>query len=273
MPEGPEIRRVADRLANALVGHEIVGARFGLRRLEPYADELVGTTVVSVAPRGKALLTRFDSGRVLYSHNQLYGRWYVVRAGSMPRTGRSLRVALETASHSALLYSASDIELLDEEQVESHPFIAKLGPDVLDPRTPPRVIAKRLRGRAFARRSLGALLLDQSFVAGLGNYLRSEILFFAGRHPSERPCDLDDDQIAQLAKLVRSITKRAYTTGGVTEEPAFVAEAKAAGESRRTWRHAVFGREHAPCRRCGEPIERIEVGSRRLYLCGWCQGR
>jgi len=273
MPEGPEIRRVADRLEKALVGREIVGASFGLRRLEPYADELVGATVESVPPRGKALLTAFDTGRVLYTHNQLYGRWFVVRAGTTPRTGRSLRVALETERDRALLYSASEIELLDADEVERHPFVAKLGPDVLDAGTPPRVIAKRLASKAFTRRSLGALLLDQRFLAGLGNYLRSEILFFAGRHPSERPCDLTDDERAELARRIRSITKRAYTTGGVTEEPAFVAEAKAAGEPRRSWRHAVFGREHAPCRRCGEPIERLEVGSRRLYLCPWCQGR
>jgi endonuclease VIII len=272
MPEGPEIRRAADRIAKAIVGRELVNVRFGLTRLEPYANELIGTRVESVRPRGKALLTLFDTGRVLYSHNQLYGRWYVVAAGNPPRTGRSLRVALETESKWALLYSASDIELLDADDVDAHPFIAKLGPDVLDEGTPPRVIAKRLASKRFERRSLGALLLDQSFVAGLGNYLRSEILFFAGLHPSLRPCDLCDEQRTSLARLIRSITKRAYTTGGVTEEPTFVAEAKADGEPRRTWRHAVFGRADAPCRRCGEPIERIEVGSRRLYLCPWCQG-
>ena len=108
MPEGPEIKRAADKIAAILDG-EIIDRCFiqpaGLRRYRPV---LTGARVEAVRPRGKALLTRFDNGLTLYSHNQLYGRWYTTRRDKQPSTNRSLRIALHTKTHSAWLYSASD---------------------------------------------------------------------------------------------------------------------------------------------------------------------
>ena len=271
MPEGPEIHRLADRLTEAIVGQETERVRFGLARLEPFENELSGLRVHAVEPRGKALLTRFEGGRVLYSHNQLYGRWFVRTPGTLPNTGRSLRVAIETPRRWALLYSASDIEVLHEDELATHPFLSSIGPDLLAKTTTPAKIRRRLASSRFRGRSLGGLLLDQSFLAGVGNYLRSEILFFAGLPPNARPKDLADEELAELAKVARQITLRSYRTGGTTEEPDHVARAKQAGEPRRSWRHAVFGRRGAACRRCGTPIERIEIASRRLYLCSTCQ--
>ncbi|HBO12226.1 MAG TPA: endonuclease VIII, partial [Halieaceae bacterium] len=94
--------------------------------------------------RGKALLTHFEHGWSLYSHNQLYGVWRVQRRGRLPKTNRSLRVALHTASHSALLYSASDISVWRTEELAAHPFLARIGPDILSPALSWRVIAARL---------------------------------------------------------------------------------------------------------------------------------
>jgi hypothetical protein len=110
MPEGPEIRRAADRIARAVEGRVAEEVFFGLPRLTEYADELTGRRVEGIETRGKAMLTHFDCGLSVYSHNQLYGRWYVVRAGAEPATNRDLRLALETATHRALLYSASEID-------------------------------------------------------------------------------------------------------------------------------------------------------------------
>ena len=78
MPEGPEIRRAADRIGRVLNGRTVERVEFGLGRLETWAPRLSGTRVSAVSSHGKAMLTRFDNGWVLYSHNQLYGRWYVV---------------------------------------------------------------------------------------------------------------------------------------------------------------------------------------------------
>ncbi len=273
MPEGPEIRRVADRLAQALAGRRAERVRFGLPRLRSYERELSGAVVESVEARGKALLTRFDCGFALYTHNQLYGRWYVCAPQRPPSTGRSLRVAIETEARWALLYSASEIEVLDATAVDAHPFLARLGPDLLDPATTPARIRRRARDPRFAGRALGGLLLDQEFLAGVGNYLRTEILFFAGLRPERRPRDLDDEELARLSRAARTVTLRSYRTGGTTEELARARRARSAGEPRRLWRHAAFNRAGQPCRRCGTRIRKREVAGRRLYLCTRCQPR
>jgi len=113
MPEGPEIRRAADRIARVLTGRRVLSVECHIPTLARRARALSGAHVVSVTPRSKALLIRFSTGDILYSHNQLYGRWSVDRASKSPDSRRALRVAIATKDHVARLYSATDIELLD----------------------------------------------------------------------------------------------------------------------------------------------------------------
>ncbi len=271
MPEGPEVRREADRVAAAIAGREATGVFFGLPRLRKHEPELRGRLVEGVETRGKAFLTRFEGGWVVYSHNQLYGRWMVRRAGVLPRTNRQLRFAVHNAEQSALLYSASAIEVLREEELPTHPFLAKLGPDVLDPKLRPAAIARRLGDPRFRGRRLGALLLDQAFLAGLGNYLRCEILFEAGLHPARRPADCEEAELRRLARAVRTIAQRAYVEKGVTNTRERVRALRAAGRPRREWRFAVFARAGKPCLACGARIRRVTDAGRRAYLCPGCQ--
>jgi endonuclease-8 len=271
VPEGPEVRRAADRIARVLVDRPLAQVWFRFPRLQRHAETLRAQRILAVRSRGKALLVDFADGRTLYTHNQLYGRWYVQRAGARPTTGRELRLVLETDTHAALLYSASEIDLLEPGQWRAHPFLGRLGPDVFDPATTPAFLRRRLRSSAFARRSLGGLLMDQTFLAGLGNYLRSEILYTAGVHPDARACDLDDETLGALSRAIRALAFRAYRTRGETATKAWVRARRAAGHPRRASRHWVFEREEEPCPRCGTTILRREVASRRLYLCPRCQ--
>src|SRR3546814_10116781 len=129
----------------------------------------------------RAHLARCDNGWTRYSHNQLYGVWRIADAGERPDTKRSLRVALETTRKSILLYSASDVAMWRSDELHAHPFLSRLGPDVLDPGLDEAAVEVRMLDPRFAGRSLGGLLLDQGFLAGMGNYLRSEVLFEIGR--------------------------------------------------------------------------------------------
>jgi endonuclease-8 len=89
MPEGPEIRRAADRLAAAVVGEPLRSAWFAFPTLKPFESKLIGHRIEAIVPHGKALLTRFDHGWTLYSHNQLYGVWKIAESGERPDTTRS----------------------------------------------------------------------------------------------------------------------------------------------------------------------------------------
>lgn len=271
MPEGPEIRRAADRVARVLVGKRIAEASLKLPAIQPFESELVGARVTAVDTRGKAMLTRFDNGLTLYSHNQLYGRWYVMKRPRMPKTGRQLRAALHTETHSALLYSASDIEVLTEDGLAEHRFLSRIGPDILDTSLNPETVADRLADPRFAGRSLGALYLDQAYLAGLGNYLRSEILWVSRLHHERKARTLSDTERRTLARETLKISKRSYRTRGVTVPPEMARRLEAEGLSFQRRRFHAFSRTGEPCHRCETPIARTTSGSRRLFYCPTCQ--
>ncbi|WP_404377729.1 endonuclease VIII [Vreelandella aquamarina] len=271
MPEGPEIRRAADRIEKQIGGKVLDDVWFAFPELSSQASSLIGIKVTAVDTRGKAMLIRFANQRVLYSHNQLYGVWKLHAEDKPPNTSRSLRVRLVAEGKAASLYSASDISLWRVDELAHHPFLARLGPDLLSQQVSADDVKERLLMPAFKRRSLGALLLDQGLVAGLGNYLRSEILFFSQLHPKQRPSDLTDEQLTLLSSHIVDTTRTAYRTAGVTNQEAWIEQAIASGEPRRQWRFSVFERAGLSCHRCGSIIERMMVGSRRLYRCPQCQ--
>ena len=271
MPEGPEIRRAADKIAAVLEDQRIEELSFGLASLKPWEAELRGAKVLRLETRGKALLTHFDVGLSLYSHNQLYGRWYVVKRDAYPKTNRSLRVALHTDRHSALLYSASDISVWETPRLLEHPFLSRVGPDILDPELSWREVARLLRSDKFRGRQVGGFYLDQSFVAGIGNYLRSEILFFAGVYPWAKPGQLATRELNELARQTLEVARHSYASGGITTADRLAAKLRKQGLSRRQYRHMVFGRQGQPCYRCGSEVLKENLGSRRLYWCPACQ--
>lgn len=272
MPEGPEIQRAADALARILVGQDLRSVKVCVPALEGYESRWTGQTVVSVKARGKALLTHFSNDDVLYSHNQLYGRWVTRRSDKEPSSNRSLRLAFFTEKGSAYLYSATEIEVLEPDSLHEQPYLAKLGPDVLDKETSSRFLSARFRSKTFRNRQLASLLLDQGFLAGPGNYLRSEILFCAGIHPRAKPSQLSSKGLNRLSRCTLELSQRAYKQAGVTVDAPLWKSLKEAGLRKRDYRHYVFGREGKTCRLCREGvILRIDISSRSVFLCPQCQ--
>ena len=161
--------------------------------------------------------------------------------------------------------------MLKAGEVESHSFISKLGPDVLDEATTDQTIATRYAEPQFQGRQLGSLLLDQSFLAGLGNYLRSEILFCARVHPLRRLGDVCVSARQALGEHTLVLTQQSYDTQGVTNDLDSYRALRRAGRTFGQSRHWVFDREGDSCYECGETIEKISVNSRRLYYCPRCQ--
>ncbi|ESA33762.1 endonuclease viii [Leptolyngbya sp. Heron Island J] len=271
MPEGPEIRKAADKIERAVKAKVTDKVFFAFEHLKPYESTLTGQKVRQVETRGKALLIHFDNELSIYSHNQLYGVWMVRNAHNYPATKRQLRLAIHNAQKSALLYSASDIEVLTPEQIPNHPFLSKLGPDVLNPTLRPDHILELLTAKQHQRRQFTTLYLDQHFLAGIGNYLRSEILYTARLHPRLRPIDCSDAQLEALAEASTAIPYQSYRYNGITNDLDLANQLKAQGQKRSQYRHWVFSRAGQPCRVCTTPIVKDFASSRRFYYCPVCQ--
>lgn len=273
MPEGPEIWREADRLTEALAGREIVDIKFAFDQLKKYEQILVNETVNRVEPRGKAILTRFKNDLNIYSHNQLYGKWEVTESGEQPDTNRTLRLSLSNKDYSALLYSASEIEVLRDEELEEHDYLKKLGPDVLHPNTDHETVLNRYQDETFQNRKVATLLLDQSFISGLGNYLRAEIMFVAGVYPDLKLRECSAEQKEKMAEASIELARRSYETSGITTDLQTVEALKREESDRSNYRHYVYSREGQYCHKCGAEIEVDKTGGRKLYFCPQCQSK
>lgn len=273
MPEGPEIWRVADRLSDALVDKKVDEIFFAFERLKRYESELAGLEVANIEPRGKAILTRFANDLNIYSHNQLYGIWKIVENGKVPDTNRQLRLSISNKQYSAILYSASEIEVLTDEELEDHDYLKKLGPDLLHPDTDSEMVKNRYFDDNFRNRKVATLLLDQGFLSGVGNYLRAEIMFVAGVHPDLKLRECSDEQKEKMAEASIILARRSYETGGVTTDPKTVEALKRENSPRSNYRHYVYGREGSYCHKCGKEIKVSKTGGRKLYYCPSCQAK
>ena len=172
----------------------------------------------------------------------------------------------------ALLYSASEIQFLPTEEVPEIPFVKNnSGLDVLNARPSIEETLHYISQKKFQNKSLSALLLDQKFVLGMGNYLRSEVLFLAKIHPDKTIGELSAQKKKALAKYINLVMIQAYEHKGVTNDLARAEKMKNRKFFFEDYRFWVFNRENAPCYNCQSIIMRIEKNARRLYFCKKCQ--
>ncbi len=267
MPEGPEIF-LAARAVHAAIAQKPITLSLRHPALVNKARSLRGVSIARVYARSKAMLTEFTNGVVLYSHNQLYGEWVLHRVGE-PLLTKQVRLIIRTTAHQVVLYSATDFAWLKVGTENTHPYIAKLGPEVLDDNVTARDIAKRLT--QFPRRSIADALLDQHVIAGLGNYLRADILFVARINPLRKIADLSAPEIRRVANACKTLTRRSVQQHGVVRPWRQYQTAHKASDSFEASRFYAFDREGAPCWQCATSIMRVTQGGRGLFYCPCCQ--
>jgi endonuclease-8 len=213
--------------------------------------------VDAVEARGKHLLLRFSTGVALHTHMGMTGSWHLYRPGSRWRQPEGMaRVVLEAGGVIAVCFVPRTAEIVTADGEAAHPSLSRLGPDVL---APSRDAAAAVAGlRATGGAEIGAALLDQSALSGVGNIWKSEALFLAGVHPFARVRDLDD---AVLTRVVRAAMREMH--GSVRRGP---------GEGGRG-PSRVYRRSGRPCLRCGAVIEMRRQGPMRrsTYWCPRCQ--
>ncbi|HET8598885.1 MAG TPA: DNA-formamidopyrimidine glycosylase family protein [Segeticoccus sp.] len=263
MPEGDTVWRTARGLHRALAGEPLTRAELRWGHLGD--QDLRGATTTEVVSRGKHLLHRLDDGRTLHSHLRMEGSWRIedttrLRPGTLRRD--DVRAVLGTARWTAVGHRLGMLELLptaEEDRVVGH-----LGPDLLGPDWDPGRAVANLRRRP--ERPIGAALLDQTNLAGIGTIYDSETLFAERRHPWQPVGELG---VAELTRLVER-ARRLLEVGRAHGIP------NTTGDRRRGEGLYVHGRSGRPCRRCGGPVRVAMIGEppheRTMFYCPTCQG-
>lgn len=256
MPEGDTVFRAARTLAEALVGDEVT--RFDIRVPGSATADLRGRTVESSIARGKHLLLRVGD-HSLHSHLKMEGRWHVYRHGERWRAPAFQAGAIVgTRAVDAVGFELAMVEVLptaDEDRLVGH-----LGPDLLGPDWD---LAEAARRVGSDPRAAHVALLDQRNVAGFGNVYANELLFVRGIAPTTPATEIDAAATIALGeRMIRANLPRPERTFTGDSRP-----------GRRFW---VYGREGAPCRRCGTPIRATTLGAsdtseRNVFWCPACQ--
>ena len=254
MPEGDTVYRQAVLLRRALAGRILT--RSDLRFPSIATADLSGRTVTEVVPRGKHLLVRTDGEPdglpplTLHSHLLMEGMWHVYPRGARwRRPGHQARAVLENAAAQAVGFDLGMLDLVataDEDELVGH-----LGPDLLGPDWDRAEALARLARHPLRR--VGAALMDQRNLAGIGNVYRNEILFLQRLHPFTPVAEVPDlgavvDLSHRLLHVNRDRSQRS-TVGG---------------PARRGEQFWVYGRGRQPCRRCGAPVREARIDDAEL---------
>ena len=273
MPELPEVETVRVRLAPALEGRrfervEIADARL-TRPLDPadVARELTGERVAILDRRGKYLIVRFESGRVLLIHLRMTGSLRHAPAGSLADDPhRRAVVKLDDGSDVAYrdVRRFGTWHLLEPDQVDEY-LAQRLGREPLERTFTARWLAERLEGR---RAPIKAALLDQRTVAGLGNIYVDEALWRARIHPLRPASSIDRNELRRLHRAIRSALEAGIARRGSTLRDYRLPDGSS-GAMQSEFK--VYGRDGEPCDRCGTPIEKTRVAGRGTWFCPVCQ--
>ena len=260
MPEGDTIHRTALNLRERIEGRRIVAAEGKRRYLD--AQQLLGSSIAAVKSRGKHLLMHLQDERVIHSHMGMTGSWHLYKTGEAMRKRPSL-VALSLVTDDgtlAVCFTPKTLELLTHTQFRRHPWLGKLGPDILDPDFDSEEALRRFGFHGPT--PIGEAIMNQTILCGIGNVYKSEVLFLCGCHPQKLVTNLDESELREMINTARDLMLK--NLEGYPRRTRF------GRDGSDKW---VYGRVGEPCHRCGEAIELTRQGDlgRSTYFCGACQ--
>ena len=263
MPEGNEIHRHSERQSELFAGRPVnVEAPNG--RFEDGAKLLNRRKLRGIEAYGKHLFYDFGKDRKLHIHLGLYGKF---RDGEMPHpeTKGALRLRVWTAEHWLELRGTTACDVLSE--TKSQQIIDRIGPDPLRADADPAKVFERIRR---SRAPMGALLMDQAVIGGLGNIYRAELLYRAKIHPLHPGNTVPEKALKSIWKDAALLMKagmidRRIVTTRSQDRP------HKTGKARRFETHYVYRRKDLPCFVCGTAVQMKMFVGRKLYWCSVCQ--
>lgn len=273
LPELPEVETTARGLRERIVGQTVSAVRgVDWPRMLPNTSEaelqalLGGRAITGVDRRGKYLLVRFQDDITLAIHRKMSGNVLLRPAHAPPEAHTHLE--LEFADHTLFRFvdprKFGRVYLFHSAEALAAFVAERLGPEPLD-LLDGEVLTARLKGR---RGRIKALLLDQAFLAGVGNLYADEALWEACIHPLRSADSLSPPEITRLAAAIQQVLRLGIERRG-TSFSSYLDADGTPGENQEFLR--VYGRANKPCSRCGSPISRLVMGQRSSHCCPSCQ--
>ncbi|MFY0615947.1 bifunctional DNA-formamidopyrimidine glycosylase/DNA-(apurinic or apyrimidinic site) lyase [Shimia sp.] len=282
MPELPEVETVRRGLQPAMEGAVIAQARVNRPDLRwPFpdrmAERLTGAKVTQLRRRSKYILADLDTGESLLIHLGMSGRMTVSGdplgqfAHNHPAAAKHDHVVFDMDNGARVTFNDprrfGAMDLLPSDNSDSHPLLAKLGPEPLGNDFHEAYLVERLSARNTPIKSA---LLDQRIIAGLGNIYVCEALFRAGIAPTRKAGALSKKHIQNLVPIIRDVLEAAIAAGGSS-----LKDFRQADGELGYFQHSfdVYGREGEPCKTpdCKGKIDRITQSGRSSFFCAQCQ--
>jgi endonuclease VIII len=267
MPEGHTLHRLA-RLHQRRFGGAPVAVSSPQGRFEDAAATVNGQVLKRASAWGKHLFHQYAGGPIVHVHLGLYGtftEWQRPAGAALPEAVGQVRMRMVGADHGTDLRGPTVCEVIDEARASD--VVAKLGPDPLRSDADPSWAWARI---AKSRRPIGALLMDQTVIAGVGNVYRSELLFRHGIDPFRPGRDVSESEFDGAWTDLVALMKIGLRGGKiVVVRPEHDHGPPSYGAGRpRTY---VYRRAGEPCRVKGGPIRTTVLEGRNVFWCPTCQ--
>lgn len=274
MPELPEVETVTRLIRPGVEGQRVRGAEvfwertIGEQSPDEFEASLRKKTIARAWRRAKYIVLELQArgkpaGQLLI-HLRMTGRLHVVDAKSEVGPYERVRLLLEKGRALSFVDVRKFGRFIYLEDAES--VFGRLGPEPLEDHFTADWLREALRGRS---RALKPLLLDQSFLAGLGNIYVDEALFRARLHPLRRADSLRAPQAKALHGQIRLVLQEAIEREGSSFDTFYRTPEGQPGSYQHQFQ--VYGRDGKPCRVCGATLRKLVVGQRGTHICGRCQ--
>jgi formamidopyrimidine-DNA glycosylase len=265
MPELPEVETLKRELENVITGKEISGVDVRNNKIirgmstAAFKKSLVNATVKRILRKAKVLVIELSNDSSLVIHLKMTGQLVY------PGTGENARVRFHFSDGTTLDFNDQRLfaELRIMKDWKTFPFIQGLGPEPFE--ISPALCKKML---AAKRTKIKPLLMDQTFISGIGNLYAAEALFRARISPSRSSQDLTEAEKFNLFAAIKEVLSDAIKSGGSSVDNYVRLSGKPGGYVRY---HSVYDREGKPCLLCNKPVKRIALGGRGTYFCSHCQ--
>ncbi len=269
MPELPEVETVVRRIEPHLVGRRILFADIRWARTialptpKKFKEQIIGRRVLSVSRRAKFIVAQLDQHYNLLIHLRMSGDLNVKKGKIIAEKHDRLLFALRGKGGEESYLAFNDTRKFGRVWLtdEAEKVLGKLGPEPLSADFTSQWLYENLQKRS---RLLKPLLLDQTFLAGVGNIYADEALHIAKLHPLRRSNSVTRQEANALHRAIQSVL-----TDGIRHSGSSIDWMYRGGEHQKHFR--VYGREGTPCPRCGAEIQKIRVGQRGAHFCPTCQ--